>query len=192
MKAFYLYALIAGLGTCLAACTPDTDSGKEENPEQPALSQSRSPLSTYSDTFRKIVKTNEGILRGIDFGDELDRVFIEEDTTPSEDSARFVTFTVQLDESEQQLADIQYYFDGSRKVNAFSMDVYLNKQAAVDSLAREFSRYYSERFGEPVNQSPKKTTWDGKNDLQVIMTDVGIPAAPGLRVQIEKSSAAGQ
>lgn len=189
MKKLYLLSWIICWMGLWVACGEAERAENTETPLETVTEEERQykPLSLYSEKFRKIVKTDEGVLRGIDFGDELEEVYEKEDTIPLEDSARYVSFTIALDEEEKELTDVIYYFDKEQKIKSFTLDIYLNNKSSVDSLAREFKNYYTERFGQPTIQEKKALAWNGEENMRVVMRDVGIKEAPGLQIQIAKT-----
>lgn len=156
--------------------TPQINTAEEKTKEQ--------SIKNYSPKLQKIIKTDEGTLRGIDFGDDLEKVFMQEDTIPLEDSARFVSFTVDL--GNEEITDVLYYYDDSRKIRGFTLDMYLNNKSSVDSLSGDLTRYFTQKYGKPVIQEKKAIAWNGPNQTKIVMRDVGIKEAPGLQVQIGK------
>lgn len=149
--------------------------------------EQKTAFNAYSPKFRKIVKTEDGIIRGVNFGDNLDEVIIKEDTIPLEDSTQYISFTVKLDEEEDEITDVLYYFDKNRKIRGFRLDIYLNNANAVDSLSKEFKVYFTDRYGSPVMQEQKAMAWNGLDQTKIVMKDVGIKEAPGLQIQIAKN-----
>ncbi|QHT67815.1 hypothetical protein GXP67_14800 [Rhodocytophaga rosea] len=174
------------LVSLLIACT--------ENPSQEGTSDTLSTVvsqkaafEAYSPKFKKIIKTEDGILRGVNFGDNLEEVILKEDTIPLEDSTQYISFTVKLDEEEDEITDVLYFFDENKKIKGFRLDIYLNNKNAVDSLSQEFTTYFTDRYGSPVMQEQKAKAWNGLNQTKIVMKDVGIKEAPGLQIQIAKN-----
>lgn len=149
--------------------------------------ETKTAFNDYSPKFRKIVKTEDGILRGVNFGDNLEEVIVKEDTIPLEDSTQYISFTVKLDEDEDEITDVLYYFDQNRKIRGFRLDIYLNNTYAVDSLSKEFRTYFTSRYGNPVMQEKKAIAWNGLDQTKIVMKDVGIKEAPGLQIQIARN-----
>jgi hypothetical protein len=170
----------------LFACTErpsqetNTDTLSTVIPEKPAF-------DAYSSKFQKIIKTEDGILRGVNFGDNLEEVILKEDTIPLEDSTQYISFTVKLDEGEDEITDVLYFFDEHKKIKGFRLDIYLNNKKAVDSLSQEFTTYFTDRYGSPVMQENKAVAWNGLDETKIVMKDVGIKESPGLQIQIAKN-----
>lgn len=180
MRKFYFPVFITLL-LCSCDSTPtrtETNSAPDSTLVRPA------PLTEYSAKFRQILKNEEGTVRGVQLGDQLDRVIVREDTVPTEDSTSYVSFTEEL--GNEEFTDVLYYFDEDRQIRSITLDTYLLTQSAVDSLETEFSRYFTERYGKPVTREAKTIGWQGGDSIQVLMKDVGVKEAPGLQVQIQK------
>jgi hypothetical protein len=175
--------LLVGL---LIACTEKpTQETTTTTPD--TLAQQKAAFETYSDKFKKIIKTEDGILRGVNFGDNLEEVIVKEDTIPLEDSTQYISFTVKLDEEEDEITDVLYFFDKNRQIKGFRLDIYLNNTSAVDSLSQEFTTYFTDRYGKPVMQEQKAKAWNGLDQTKIVMKDVGIKEAPGLQIQIGRN-----
>jgi hypothetical protein len=148
--------------------------------------ESKMAFGSYSPKLQKIVKSEEGIIRGVNFGDALEDVITREDTIPLEDSTNFVGFTVALDNKEDEITDVLYYFDKNKKISGFRLDVYLDNSQAVDTLYREFTTYFTDRYGSPVIKEVKTIAWNGADNTKIVMKDVGIKESPGLQIQIAR------
>jgi len=168
------------------ACSEQTPEEQKEVAVLADTTENKTAFASYSSKFQKIVKTEEGVIRGVDFGDALEDVITKEDTIPLEDSTSFVSFTVALDNQEDEITDILYYFDDNKKINGFRLDVYLDNAQAVDSLYKEFNMYFTEKYGSPVIKEVKTIAWNAADNTKIVMKDVGIKESPGLQLQIAK------
>ncbi len=189
MKHIYSACFFLCMIYLAAACGDSKEKEKIDTTTQtaPAAEETKEQLITrYSPKLQKIIKTDEGALRGIDFGDDLEKVFMQEDTIPLEDSARFVSFTVDL--GNEEITDVLYYYDNNRKIRGFTLDMYLNDKSSVDSLSNDLAGYFTQKYGKPVIQEKKAIAWNGPHQVKIVMRDVGIKEAPGLQVQIAKSN----
>jgi hypothetical protein len=184
MKIIYLFCLL--LLYIAFACSEQKPDEQTEAATFADTAESKTAFASYSSRLQKIIKTEEGIMRGINFGDALEDVITREDTVPLEDSTNFVSFTIALDEKEDEITDILYYFDKSKKINGFRLDVYLDNEQAVDSLYREFNSYFTDKYGSPVIKEVKTIAWNGADNTKIVMKDVGIKESPGLQVQIAR------
>jgi hypothetical protein len=184
MKINYLICLLL-----LYICLSCSEQSPQEQTEAVLVdtTESKMPFTSYSTKLQKIIKTEEGIIRGVDFGDSLEDVITREDTIPLEDSTNFITFTIALDDKEDEITDVLYYFDNKKKINGFRLDVYLDNSKAVDSLYREFHSYFTDKYGSPVIKEVKTIAWNGADNTKIVMKDVGIKESPGLQIQIARS-----
>ncbi len=157
----------------------DTTSGDTRQQEQLLT------FDQYSPKFQEILKTYDGTVRGISLGDPLTEVRQKETAEPLEDSTKYVSYNVELGNNE--MTDILYYFDPKTKsIQNITLDIYLNDAPAVDSLMMEFTRYFTDKYGDPVIQEKKAVAWQDVQKNKIIMKDVGIKEAPGLRIQVAK------
>ncbi len=158
--------------------TTTVDSSQAETSLEPPAA-----LAQYSPKFQKIVRTPDGMVRGISVGDKLDEVKEQERSAPSEDSTDHVVYNVKLGNDEE--TDVFYYYTpGNNTVRNIKLDVFLNDAQSVDSLMQEFNRYFTDKYGQPVTREPKTLAWQDGQKTRIVLKDVGIPQAPGLQVQI--------
>ncbi|MDO1444816.1 hypothetical protein Q0590_01070 [Rhodocytophaga aerolata] len=168
------------------ACSEQKPEEQTEVAISADTTENRTAFASYSSKFQKIIKSEEGIIRGVNFGDALEDVITREDTIPLEDSTNFVSFTVALDDQEDEITDVFYYFDKQKRISGFRLDVYLDDKAAVDSLYREFTTYFTEKYGSPVIKEIKTIAWNSADNTKIVMKDVGIKESPGLQLQIAR------
>jgi hypothetical protein len=178
--------LIGGLWLLCVACGPESGQEKTTTVDSSQVGASLEPpaaLAQYSPKFQQIVRTPDGMLRGISVGDKLDEVKEQERNDPSEDSTDYVMFNVELGNNE--MTDVFYYYTpGNNTVRNIKLDVFLNDAQSVDSLMQEFNRYFTDKYGQPVTREPKTLAWQDGKKTRIVVKDVGIPQAPGLQVQI--------
>jgi hypothetical protein len=53
-------------------------------------------------------------------------------------------------------------------------------------LYREFNIYFSDKYGSPVIKETKTIAWNGADNTNIVMKDVGIKESPGLQIQIAR------
>ena len=180
------HIVIVGLLWLLAAC--GSESGQEQtttvdSSQAETSLEAPTALAQYSSKFQKIVRTPDGVIRGISVGDKLDEVQQQERNEPSEDSTDHVVYNVKLGNDEE--TDVFYYYTpGNNTVRNIKLDVFLNDAQSVDSLMQEFNRYFTDKYGQPVTREPKTLAWQDEQQNRIVLKDVGIPQAPGLQVQI--------
>jgi hypothetical protein len=185
------FGLIGSLWLLCVACGPESGQERTTTVDSSQAETSLEPpaaLAQYSPKFQKIVRTPDGVVRGVSVGDKLDEVKEQERSAPSEDSTDYVMFNVELGNDE--MTDVFYYYSpGNNTVRNIKLDVYLNDAQSVDSLMQEFNRYFTDKYGQPVTREPKTLAWQDGQKTRVVLKDVGIPQAPGLQVQIADGKA---
>jgi hypothetical protein len=188
LKAGFLFGL---LWVLCAACGPESGQEQTTTVDSSQTDASLEPpaaLARYSPKFQQIVRTPDGVVRGVSVGDKLDEVQQQERSAPSEDSTGYVMFNVELGNDE--MTDVFYYYSpDNNTVRNIKLDVYLNDAQSVDSLMQEFNRYFTDKYGQPVTREPKTLAWQDGQKTRIVLKDVGIPQAPGLQVQITDGKA---
>ena len=143
-------------------------------------------LENYSPTFTAILKTNAGMIRGLSIGDEMSAIV--ESAPPSETQPENgKSFTEYFDDTDLNFADILYVNDPENKIGAISVDIFIEKQVAVDSLMNEFKGYFDKKYGQGKGIS-KMTVWKlagGSNEL--MLQNVSTAKDPGLKIVFAKS-----
>lgn len=186
LSRFRAGCLIGGLWLLCVACGPGSGQEQTTTVDSSQAGASLEPpaaLAQYSPKFQRIVRTPDGMLRGVSVGDKLDEVKEQEPGQPSEDSTGYVMFNVELGNNE--MTDVFYYYTpDDNAVRNIKLDVYLNDAQSVDSLMQEFNRYFTDKYGQPVTKEPKTLAWQDGRKTRIVIKDVGIPQAPGLQVQI--------
>jgi hypothetical protein len=163
--------------------TTTVDSSQAETSLEPPAA-----LAKYSPKFQQIVRTPDGVLRGVSVGDGLDEVKQQERNAPSEDSTNYIVYNIKLGNDEE--TDVFYYYSpDNNTVQNIKLDVYLNDAQSVDSLMQEFNRYFTDKYGQPVTREAKTLAWQDGQKTRIVLKDVGIPQAPGLQVQIADGKA---
>lgn len=181
------YLLFCLGGWLLFACGESNQQTTTEQTDAvttpPSVVESSSRLTKYSGRLQKIVKTDEGVLRGIKFGDSLEKVQTLEEAKPLEsDSVGNLGYNLELGNYED--ADIMYFVDKNNRVFGFTLDIYLNTKPAVDSLFGDFKNYFDERYGKSSFDKEKLVIWNLGDTAKITAKDVSIKQAPGMQIQI--------
>lgn len=165
----------------LIACQEKKESTQSESNASVNVTEGSSALENYSTIFQEILKTDAGMARGVKIGDNIDT--INETTLPSETPAENgKSFTEYFDDTDLNFADILYVKSPENKVEAITIDVYIERQTAVDSLMNEFKGYFETKYGKGVSKD-KSTIWqlaDGNNN--VLIQNVSTEKDPGLKI----------
>ena len=143
-------------------------------------------LDDYSQTFNAILKTDAGMVRGLSIGDEMN-VILESAPLSETQPTNGKSYTEYFDDTDLNFADILYVNDSENKISAISVDIFIEKQVAVDSLMSEFKGYFDKKYGQGRGIS-KMTVWKlagGNNEL--MLQNVSTAKDPGLKIIFAKS-----
>jgi hypothetical protein len=186
VKKYYAYFCFLLLGSLLLACQDKSQSSEKETTQLPDSTHTQSSLDSYSPIFKAILQSGAGMVRGVSIGDDANTIketAVLAETQPENGKG----FTEYFDDTDLNFADIAYLKDSEEKVAAISVDVYVERQTAVDSLMNEFRTYFDKKYGQGKGIS-KMSTWklpDGQN--QLILQNVSTAKDPGLKIVFAKS-----
>jgi len=185
------YFLLATLlGYALADCQTKTDTSEDLTlpTDSPATGKAANGgiNSTPSDLLKTIVgDTDEGIIRGIAFGDPLSKVRAAESRAAQtfemfEDSLRHVGYTFETDQLET--IDVLYYFTPEdRLVEKITVDVYLNSEQTTRKLWQTAKKRFTGQYGAPLEDKPRHLSWK-KAPARVTMDEVSEGKDYGLKM----------
>ncbi len=187
LRGLLLITLMSGL---LASC--QTKTSTNEDPTLPTdspiagKSANRDINSAASVLLKTILGTSdEGIIRGIAFGDPVGKVRASESRTAAtfemfEDSLRHVGYTFETDQLET--IDVLYYFTPTgRMVNKITVDVYLNSDEATQQLWKAAKKNFTDKYGTPLEDKPRHLSWK-KAPVMVAMDEVSEGKDYGLKM----------
>lgn len=142
-------------------------------------------LENYSPTFNAIFKTNAGMVRGLSIGDEMSAI-VESAPLSETQPNNGKSYTEYFDDTDLNFADILYVNDSENKISAISVDIFIEKQVAVDSLMSEFKGYFNKKYGQGKGIS-KMTVWKlaGENN-ELMLQNVSTAKDPGLKIIFAK------
>ncbi len=153
--------LLILFGAVLAGCQTKTSTSDDptlsDDSETTDGSVDESTNSAASALLKTIVGTqDEGIIRGIAFGDPVGKVRAAESQAAEpfemfEDSVQHVGYTFETDQLET--IDVLYHFAPSgRVVNKITVDVYLNSEQATRQLWRATKKRFTAQYGTPLEE----------------------------------------
>ena len=185
MKKTYVYFALLLFAFAQISCQD-----KKQTTESDAIITSDSTikvntLEDYSQTFKAILKTDAGMVRGLSIGDEMN-VIIESAPLSESQPTNGKSYTEYFDDTDLNFADVLYVNDSENKISAISVDVFIEKQVAVDSLMSEFKGYFDKKYGQGKGIS-KMTVWKlagGNNEL--MLQNVSTAKDPGLKIIFAK------
>ncbi|HYG39106.1 MAG TPA: hypothetical protein VD908_10815 [Cytophagales bacterium] len=161
------------------------DTKKEtESVKETAIESSE--LDMYSDKFRRLMVTEDGVLRGFTFITDSSEIKRNEtaqflSTDPSE-----MTFTIEFNELE--MADIIYHLKAN-EVDTFELDLYLKNKEATDSLVQDFRLFYTGKYGKFTTQGDSLLLWkDSVENVGVKLKYINEEFDHGINVYLYKNS----
>lgn len=138
-------------------------------------------LDDYSVSFKAILKTDAGMVRGLSIGDEM-RAVVESAPLSESQPDNGKSYTEYFDDTDLNFADILYINDSENKISAISVDVFIEKQVEVDSLMNELKGYFDKKYGQGKGIS-KMTVWKlAGGDNELMLQDVSTAKDPGLKI----------
>ncbi len=143
-------------------------------------------LENHSSTLQAILKTDAGMVRGLSIGDEMNSI-VESAPLSETQPDNGKSYTEYFDDTDLNFADILYVNDSENKIGAISVDIFIEKQVAVDSLMNEFKGYFDKKYGQGKGIS-KMTVWKlaGTND-ELMLQNVSTAKDPGLKIIFAKN-----
>lgn len=179
------FLLIALLSAALASC--QTKTSTNEDPTLPTDSptagkNANGDINSAASVLLKTIvgSSDEGIIRGIAFGDPVSKVRAAETFEMFEDSLRHVGYTYETDQLET--IDVLYYFTPTgRMVNRITVDVYLNSEQATKQLWEATKKHFTAQYGAPLENKTHHVTWK-KAPAEITINDVSEGKDYGLKM----------
>ena len=166
----------------MASCTQSSKETTENQTDSVSISNPVPATSVNADgLLMTILKTEDGMARGIQLGDKIEKVTATEKVEMTQDSTFYQGYTEYFNDSDEEFVDVLYYFDKAKKINTINLDVYLNKQAESNKLMGEFKNYFITKYGA-IKQNGKQAIWtlpQGK----LFLEDKSVKNLPGFRIQ---------
>lgn len=184
------FLIIALLGVILASCQTKTSTNEDATLPMESSPPGSSADGIINSTASALLTTilgssDEGIIRGIAFGDAVGKVRATESQASEtfemfEDSLRHVGYTYETDQLET--IDVLYYFTPTgRMVNRITVDVYLNSQETAQQLWKAAKKRFTDKYGAPTEEKPRHLSWQ-KAPAQVTMDEVSEGKDYGLKM----------
>lgn len=167
-----MFALMLSLGTYGVAqnkksnttkkATPvKTDVITESKPEVKTETFKTGTLQNHGVEIQKIIKTENGVVRGYDFGTTKQKIRETEDAKYVADGKDFIIYHLAIDEKEN--VEIIYYLDDNDKVKGFGIAFLVNSTTMAENLEAtlidDFQSYFNERYGKFTVNSKNDEVW---------------------------------
>jgi hypothetical protein len=140
-------------------------------------------IDEYSNKLQLLVKSDTGVIRGVNFNTPLSEVLKIEDTNVFEKKEDSLSLEVDLDSTE--IADVVYKLDENERVKDIRIELYLKDDQSLNSLATEFVDYYSAKYGPAQEKDTKHYVWPlpGNRSLSLQFIKEGIDRGIVLQAQ---------
>jgi hypothetical protein len=185
------YLLVCVLCIAVASCTTQ----KTEGEETTLLSDSSIINGSVADDINsnqiqllnKIIgSTDDGVIRGIDFGNPISKVRSNEIFEIFEDSTNHLGYTFETEQLET--IDVLYYFSPQGgAVSKITVDIYLNSDTATRQLWESILKRFGIKYGAPQKESNKLVNWKNSN-VNATIEEVSVGKDYGLKLVFTPSN----
>jgi len=179
------FLLATQLGFALVSCQTKTSANEDSTPPTDSAATGKSASGDINSTASGLLKTivgstDEGVIRGIAFGDPVSKVRATETFEMFEDSLRHVGYTFETNQLET--IDVLYYFTPEgRNVDKITVDVYLNSEQAARQLWQAAKKRFTGQYGAPLEDKTRHLSWK-KAPARVTMDEVSEGKDYGLKM----------
>lgn len=165
----------------LSACESTTKKTEGNHTEiSAAEKKTQDAWASSGEIVQKITLSPSRILRNVAWGQAIET--LPEKIELSENQpATGKSYTLYLDTSDLNFADITYVADGQNKVNEIDIDVFLEENAQVQLLIKQFQGYLTAKMG-PSTTVGNKIQWGPNQNTQVTLEDVSTAKDPGIKL----------
>ncbi len=141
-------------------------------------------LSKHTPELKKIFKTEKGVLRGYNFGDDKEQIKKSEDGALEGEGKDFLIYKVALDEGE--FAEIMYTFDENNKIKQFGVAFIENINVSVEErMLDDFQAYFTQKHGKFTVNNKNDEVWTSADGYVIEMGDSSEGKGDLLEIEIE-------
>jgi hypothetical protein len=163
---------------CLSSCKES----KKEVESVPDTAIESSELKGYSDKFKRIILTEEGILRGFSFVTDSSEIRKNESAQFLSSTGDQMSYTVEFNDLE--MADIIYHLKGN-EIDTFEIDLYLKNKSITDSLLNDFNTFYSKKYGNVIKSGDSLFVWkDSIQNVEVKLKNINQDVDHGINIYL--------
>jgi hypothetical protein len=138
-----------------------------------------------SELFRKITKSSQGLIRGVNLGQNIKE--INEDADLSEvQPNQGRSYTQYLDDSDVNFVDITYLTNSDGKILQITLDIFLDEREEVGELMLELRSYFDVKLGKSQSNN-NKTQWLENKNTQVVLENVSSSKDPGIKILFSRN-----
>lgn len=136
------------------ACSNPKNEQEVESPASPPKTVNKN--STTNALLKKIMGNGEGLLRGVNFGDDISTIRKNEKLELFEQDTTHIGYT--FDTPDLETVDILYGKDANGKLNSVQLDIYMNSDESNEELYRAVNDYFNIKFGK-MTETGGNATW---------------------------------
>jgi|GEM_PF-6396549 len=136
-----------------------------------ACGSDTSDLSRHGELFEEVVKTDKGLLRGIELGMSVEQVKEKEAVPPSEEDSNYIYYDLYLGNDTTSSLTLAYTFD-TAGLATMEAEVYFSSDEHKVQLMDAFEKYLSEKYGDGAKEKGY-ITWKGRSGAKNIAISLG-------------------
>ena len=122
-------------------------------------------LKNHSVEIQKVIKNENGVIRGYDFGTTKQKIRDTEDAKLLGEGKDFLIYELVINDKEK--AEIIYYLDEEQKVKGFGIEFLISPSAMAENLEAtlvdDFQKYFTERYGAFKVNDKNDEVWTSKD-----------------------------
>lgn len=163
-----------------------SSSNVSESGNTSKTSENQGSLQNHSKEIQTIIKSEKGVIRGLDFGMPLSKIKSTE-TSEFEEGKDYIIYKVPINDKET--VDVIYYLDEAQKIKGFGIAFMVN--AALIStdveatLIDDFQNYFNERYGNFKTNEKNDDVWTAKDGSYTIEMGDSSEGAELTEIEIE-------
>jgi hypothetical protein len=165
----------------------NTESKTESKPEVKTEAPKTGTLQSHGKEIQKIIKSENGVIRGYDFGTAKQKIKETEDAKYVADGKDFLIYHVKIDEKEN--AEIIYYLDENELVKGFGIAFLVNPTTMAENveatLVDDFQNYFNERYGKYTVNSKNDEVWTSNDGIYTVEMGDSSEDESMLEIEIE-------
>ena len=144
---------------------------KQQEKKQPEKEEKATPqekilsFEDFGKEVQQIVKSQDGVFRGIEFGYSPSEVRGTETAYHLETGENYITYGMDFNLDEN--ADFEYFFDKDSTLNKIESVIYFSTDTASARVFDDFVKYYEWKLGESIKISPTQYFWETANRTHI-------------------------
>lgn len=143
-------------------------------------------ISKHSMEIQKIMKTDVGVVRGINFGATSESVKKTEDAKFVAETPGALIYHIAINDKEY--CEIIYYLDATKKVKGFGLEFFETKNATPEEkLIDDFQGYFNERYGNFKVNDKDDEVWTSKDGTYTVEMSDEVASDGMIEIEIEFS-----